>query len=134
MFNINEFFTKGLKNTVQIKNNAGFSHNGPWSTVYGTTLVERWYLGDFSSADYTIAVDFNTNHKEILRCLVTATIDEASLVVYARNNTKGDIVELSAIVNDSYVELYVTPKNSKTDGAKFFFTANYFANQTALDT
>lgn len=133
MFNIDQFFNKGVKNTVQVKDNGGFSHSGPWKAAYGKTLVERWYLGDFSSADYTIAVDLNSDHKEIAKCLITATIDDAELVVYARNNTKGSLVDFSAIVNESYVELYITPKSSKIEGAKFFFTANYFSNQTPLD-
>lgn len=133
MFNITDFFTKGRKDTIQVKSNSGFSYTGSWKQIYGTTLVERWYLGDFNSADYTIAIDLNTDHKEIVKCLVTGTIDEAKLVVYARNNTKTDLVSFSALVNESYIELYVTPIISKVEGAKFFYTANYFANQTSLD-
>jgi hypothetical protein len=133
MFNITEFFTKGAKNTIQVKSNSGFSYTGSWKQIYGTTLVERWYLGDFNSADYTISIDLNTDHKEIVKCLVTGTINDAKLVVYARNYTNIELVNFSAVVNESYIELYVSPTTSKAEGAKFFYTANYFANQTPLN-
>lgn len=129
MFNINKFFSVGAKNTIQLKDNGGFSHSGPWKSIHGKTLVERWYLGDFSSVDYTIAIDLNSNHKEISKCLVTAAENQAKIVVYAKNNTNDSLVDFSAIVNESYVELYVIPKSSNIEGAKFFFTANYFSNQ-----
>lgn len=132
MLNVNEVFSRGSNNTVQI-NNAGFSYNNSWQQIYDKTLVERWYLGEFSGADYTITVDLNSNNKEIIKCLVIATVDDASLVVYARNNTNIDLVELSAIVNETYLELYISPKDVKVNGAKFFYTGNYFVNQTPLN-
>jgi hypothetical protein len=132
MFNANEVFSRGSNNTVQI-NNTGFSYNNSWQQIYEKTLIERWYLGDFSGADYTITVDLNANNKEIVKCLVVATVDDASLVVYARNNTNIDLVELSAIVNETYLELYISPKDVKVNGAKFFYTGNYFVNQTPLN-
>lgn len=132
MINISDFFARGLKNTVRVKNNAGFSYTGSFKEIQGTTLVERWHLGEFNSADYTISIDLNTEHKEIVKCLITGTVNEAKLVVYARNNTKIELVELSAIVTESFVELFISPKTPNANGAKFLYTANYFASQTPL--
>jgi hypothetical protein len=125
-------FEEATNNTIQV-NASGFLHNTPWQQIYDKTLIERWYLGDFCGADYTIVVDLDTKNKEIVKCLITATIDSAGLVVYARNNTNINLVELSAIVNETYLELYISPTTTKTNGAKFFYTVNYFANQTPLN-
>ena len=64
MFNLTKFFNKGLKDSVLFLSNGAMSHNGPWQQVYANTLVDRFYVGDFSSAEYTISIDFNNDNKE----------------------------------------------------------------------
>jgi hypothetical protein len=129
MFDISRWFTNGLQNTILVKNNAGTSHNGPWKQVFTNTLVDRWHVRDLGAAEYTIFCDLNTGNKEIIKCLVTATIDDASVVIYARNNTNQELITLDVFVNESYVELYASPKNASLEGSKLIFTPQYFHNQ-----
>jgi|TARA_B110000503_G_scaffold135898_1_gene217271 hypothetical protein len=136
MLNLGNFFRLGQKNSLTIKNNGSFSYNGPWVQVYGETLLDRWHMGDFSSVEYTISVDLDTENKEIIKALVTATVDKASIVVFARNNTNKDLVEVTATVNKSYVDIILTPAlpsdSSLNDGIKVIYTAHYFHNQNPL--
>jgi len=139
MQNLKKYLANGLKNTLLFKNNAGISHNGPWKQVYTGTQLDRWHVGDFSSVEYTISADFDTENKEIIKVLITATKDRASIVVYARNNTLNDIIDISVSVNDSYVDVILNPiiddeLDPATDftGAKVIYTAQYFHTQTPL--
>ena len=87
MLDITKYITKGLQNTLLFKNTTGTSHNGPWKQVYSNTLLDRWHVGEFSSVEYTISADFDVDNKEIIKVLITASRDRASVVIYARNNT-----------------------------------------------
>ena len=143
MQNLKKYLTDGLKNTLLFRNNSGPSHNGPWKQVYTDTLLDRWHVGDFSSVEYTISADFDVNNKEIIKVLITASRDRASIVVYARNNTLNDLLSISATVNDSYVDVILNPiiiqENEELEilgqdytGTKVIHTAQYFHTQTPL--
>tara|TARA_B110000503_G_C7145768_1_gene412883 strand:- start:1074 stop:1511 length:438 start_codon:yes stop_codon:yes gene_type:complete len=143
MQNLKKYLTDGLKNTLLFRNNAGTSHNGPWKQVYTDTLLDRWHVGDFSSVEYTISADFNVDYKEIIKVLITASRDRASIVVYARNVTRNDLLTISATVNDSYVDVILNPMIIAEDlereilaqdytGTKVIYTAQYFHAQTPL--
>tara|TARA_B110000967_G_scaffold41891_1_gene41801 strand:+ start:65 stop:457 length:393 start_codon:yes stop_codon:yes gene_type:complete len=125
------------------KGNSGTSHNGPWKQVYTNTLLDRWHVSDFASVDYTISTDFDVDNKEIIKVLVTASRDRASIVIYARNNTLNDILTITATVNDSYVDIILNPVIVIADdennilaqdytGTKVIHTAQYFHTQTPL--
>jgi|TARA_B110000908_G_scaffold52392_1_gene63973 hypothetical protein len=143
MQNLKKYLTDGLKNTLLFRNNAGTSYNGPWKQVYTNTLLDRWHVGNFSSVEYTISVDFDVLNKEIIKVLVTATRDRASVVIYARNNTLADLVTVSATVNDSYVDIILNPIIIAVDlendipaqdysASKVIYTAKYFHTQNPL--
>lgn len=132
MFNIAKYITSGLQNTLLLKNNSGFSYGGPWKGISDNTLIDRWHVGDFTSAEYTISVDFDTNNKEILKCLVVGSVDKAKINVYSRLSTNIDLVEVRAIVNDSYVDVFASPKSAKLQGSKLIFTAKYFKGQNSI--
>jgi len=139
MQNLKKYLANGLKNTLLFKNNAGTSHNGPWKQVYTDTQLDRWHVGEFSSVEYTISADFDTNNKEIIKVLITASRDRAGVVVYARNNTLNDIIEITATVNDSYVDVILNPvidaeltPTTNFTGAKVIYTAQYFHTQNPL--
>ena len=137
MQNLTKYLTVGIKNTLLFKNNLGTSHKGPHKQVYTNTLLDRWHVGDFSSVEYTVSADFDVDNKEIIKVLVTATNDTASLVVYARNSTSSDIINVSATVNDSYVDVILNPVIDQLlvtnfTGAKVIYTAQYFHSQTPL--
>jgi hypothetical protein len=131
MFNIGKYLKAGLKNTLLLRNNSGVSHNGPWVQVIGTTLLDRWHVGDFSTAEYTISADLDVNNKEIIKVLVTATVEKAAIVIYARNYTTRELIDVSATVNASYVDLILTPSTSSSlnSGVKVIYSVNYFHNQ-----
>lgn len=132
MFKIENFFQQGLKSTMLFKNNGSISHNGPWSSVEQETVIDRIFLGDFSSAEYTISVDLDTANKEIIKCMLVASLETASVVVYARVSTTTELVNISARVNDSYVELLLSPATPKAIGAKYIYTSQLFQTQNAL--
>jgi len=125
-------FSTGINNTVKLNNNSGFSYEGPWKQLYNNTLVEKWYLGDFSSAEFTISADYDNTHKEILKCLVTAGIDVANVVIYARSNFGVDLINLSVTVNGSSVELLASPTSEVYAGTRFIHTGSFFENQKPL--
>ena len=126
--NIDNYLTNGLNDTLLVKNNGGFSHYGPWKNLQSDTLVDRFYIGDISSAEYTISIDLNSDNKEIFKCLVTSSLNEAKVVVFARNYTNNSLAEVYALVNNQYVELYINPKNDAFKASRFIHTAQYFHN------
>ena len=135
MNNLMKYLSQGMKNTVLFRNNAGTSHKGPWKQIIGTTLLDRWHVGDFATVEYTISADFDRDNKEIIKALVTASIDRASVVVYARNHTLNDMIDVSVTVNDSYVDVSVTPVidtelQTNFSGTKVIFTGQYFHTLT----
>ncbi len=129
MFNIAKYITSGLQNTLLIKNNSGFSYGGPWKGITDNTLVDRWHVGDFVSAEYTISAEYDTDNREILKCLVVASASRAKLNVYSRLSTNTELVEIRAVVNDSYIDIFASPKSTKLQGSKLIFTAKYFTSQ-----
>ena len=126
MFKLDKFFSKGLKDSVLLTGT--ISHNGPWKQAYTDTLIDRFHVSDFSSAEYTISADYDKDNKEIIKVLVTASLDEASVIVYARNNLGANLIDISATVNQSYVDIIVNPTVSK-EGSKIIYTAQYYQNQ-----
>lgn len=137
MFNISKLIKEGLKNTILFKNNLGISHKGPWVAAYPGTVLDRFHVGDFSTVEYTIAADFSSSRKEILKALVTASVDNASVVIYARNSTFEELINVDVEVNNSYVDVKISPATSTDSsaitfaGSKVIFTANYFHTQNS---
>jgi hypothetical protein len=132
MFNLLTFLTKGLQNTILVKDNSGLSYNGPYLRVEDEIEIDRWYVGDFCNADYTISIDLDSKNKEIVKCLITATFEDANLVVYSRNYTNISLVEFKVLVNDSYVSLRASPTLPITNGSKLIFSKNMFHTQNPL--
>jgi len=132
MFDIKKYFTNGLRNSILLRNNSTFSVNGPWKQVYNNSLVTRWHHGEFSSAEFTISVDFDTENKEILKCLVCNGVSRSQLSVYGRNNLGNKLVNLQLQSNDSYVDLIISPTSVTYEGAKFIYNGWYYYNQNPL--
>lgn len=135
MFNILKFFSQGRKDSILFKDNGALSHNGPWKQVYPDTLLDRWHIGEFSSAEYTISVDLGNNDRELIKCLVTAGLEVASVVIYARSRLSRNIINIDATVNNSYVDVILNPAaddSTPTAGAKVIYTVQYFQSQNPL--
>ena len=126
---IAKYFKKGLRGTILLVN-SHFSYGSTWKAVETTLPLDRWYQGDFSSAEYTINIELGRDKKEIIKCLLTASPNEASVVVYGRSSTTTDLVNVTAQVTNSYVELILTPKTDANKGAKASFSATYFKSHT----
>lgn len=125
MLNLTRFIDNGPKNTLRFINGSGLSHKGRWIPIYDNTEIDRFYVGDFSSANYTITVEYSSNKKETMQAMVCARPDQASVTVYAKTGIDDAIVVLSAEVNDSWFSLKASPADSTFAGAKLVLFANY---------
>jgi hypothetical protein len=129
---IDKYLQVGRKNTISLKNDTQLMRTGPWVAIPLETEFDRFYLGDFTGAEYTIFVDLDTQNKEMLKILVVASLDKATLTVFGRSNLGNEIVSLSATVNDSYVSLKATPSADAYKNSKLVYNAFYFQNQNLL--
>ena len=126
------FFTRGPKNTVKLKDGTNFLYSGPWQKLAELptyTLVDRFYLGEFCAAEYTIVADFDTANREIIKAIVVAGEQKADVTLFGRSNLGQHILDISATVNASYVDVSVRPQQEDSTnmaGAKVFFQATYF--------
>ena len=126
------YFQRGKSNTLIIKNNGGFTHSGPWASLSDSVVVDRWYLGDFISVDYTISVDLDANNKEMVKFMVTATMNDANMVEYARSTTGTQLITLNAQVNNSYVNIIASPAIPLAKGAKYIFSTERYTGASIL--
>lgn len=130
MINFASYFSRSIKNTLRVKNGVNFSYAGPWVAAHPNTVVDEWFVGDFMAAEYTIVADLGPNDKEMIKCLIVAGPDTANVTVYGRTNLGRNIVEVSAAVNASKLQLIVDPAvfdNSTVGvGAKVIFSATYY--------
>ena len=132
MLSFSNFFTRGVKNTLKFKNGAQLAHAGPWVQVYPDTVIDEWFLGDFMSAEYTITVDYDTNHKETIKCLMVAGPNVANVIIYGRVNLGKKLIDVTAQVDGSRAYLVASPATNTGappttfPGSKLIFSANYF--------
>ena len=124
-----KYLKKGLRGTINVYD-SHFSYGSTWQAVESTLPLDRWYQGDFASAEYTISIELGKDKKEIIKCLLTASPNEASVVVYGRASTTTDLVNVTAQVTNSYVELMLSPKTDAQKGCKASFSATYFKSHT----
>lgn len=130
MFKFDSFFKKGLKNSVEFKNNSGFTFGAAAISLNGSPLLDRWHAGEFSAAEYSVAINYDLQNREIIKFLVVSTPDSAKISIYSRVSSNIEIVDVDAIVNNAYVDLILVPKTQKFEKAKVSFTVNYFKNHT----
>ena len=124
-----KYFKKGLRGTINVYD-SHFSYGSTWQAVESSLPLDRWHQGDFASAEYTISIELGRDKKEIIKCLLTASPNEASVVVYSRASTTTDLVNVTAQVTNSYVELMLSPKTDAQKGCKASFSATYFKSHT----
>jgi len=117
---------KGLKNTILLTNGTNFSHGGDWTQVYSNTVLDKWNVGDFSSAEYTVTIELDKDTKAIVKLLVVASNNNASVTIYGKSSTVRSLVNITAEVNNSYVEIILNPKTVADTGCFASFAATYF--------
>jgi hypothetical protein len=136
MLNFAKYFLRGLKNTLRLQNGVNFSYKGPWIPVTSDTLIDEWYVGDFAAAEYTIVVDVSNIRKEMIKCLVVAGSGKADITIYGRTNINENLVEITATISESKLQLKAQPASSPDGstydnsslllGGKLIFSATYF--------
>jgi hypothetical protein len=107
--NFSDFFIKGLRNTLKLRNGANFSFKGQEIRVPKPTIVDQWMAGEFSTAAYEIVIERGVNDVEHVNLLVTARVNQVSIVSYGRTNLGKDLVKLTATSDNSRVTLTATP-------------------------
>lgn len=122
--NFASYFLQGLKNTLRFNNGKNLSYKGPWVQVLPNTVVDEFYVGDFMAAEYTICVDAGNVDKEVIKCLICAGPEQASITVYARTTINADLITLTADVNSSRVRLIADPIGAGVK--KLIYSANYY--------
>jgi hypothetical protein len=128
--NFSDFFIKGLRNTLKLRNGANFSFRGQEIRVPKPTIVDQWMAGEFSTASYEIVIERGVNDVEHVNLLVTARVNEVSVMSYGRLNLGRDLVKFTATSDNSRVTLTASPYFEE-DGVtvlsdiKLTFKANY---------
>ena len=128
--NFSDFFIKGLRNTLKLRNGANFSFKGQEIRVPKPTVVDQWMAGEFSTASYELVIEQGVNNVEHVNLLVTARVNEVSVMSYGRLNLGRDLVKFTATSDDSRVTLTASPYY-ETDGVtvipdiKLTFKATY---------
>ena len=107
--NFSDFFIKGLRNTLKLRNGANFSFKGQEIRVPNPTIVDQWMAGEFATAAYEIVIERGVDHVEHVNMLVTARVNQVSVVSYGRLNLGKDLVKFTATSDDSKVTLVATP-------------------------
>jgi len=137
MLDFTKFFMQGLKKTLRLQNGVNFSYKGPWVQLYPDTILDEWFVGDFCAAEYNIVIDLGVEDKEMIKCLVTAGVDQADVVVYGRTNLGRNLADVTATVNASRLKLIVDPAISDDSaggtGAKVIYSATYYYNLNELE-
>jgi plastocyanin len=132
MLKFTDFFKQSPQNKLSLKNNTQLAYKGAWIQVYPNTVIDRWYVGDYSSANYTITVEFDSNKKEVLQVLIVARPDQASVTVFGRTSIDDSLVNITATVNDSYVDVVANATDTTFIGSKLIFYAMYAETITPL--
>lgn len=128
--NFSDFFIKGLRNTLKLRNGANFSFKGQEIRVPNPTIVDQWMTGEFSTASYEIVIERGVDDVEHVNLLVSARVNEASVMSYGRLNLGKDLVKFTATSDNSKVTLTATPYYepdgvTALSGIKLTFKATY---------
>lgn len=120
-----KFFTKGSAGTLRIAPGASFSQRGERVPVYENTEIDKWYVGDFSSATYLLTAEYDSNSKETFQLSVVARPEKASYVVYGRVSTGDSLIDVSVTVNSSWVSVIANPASVGYTGTRVSIVALY---------
>ena len=122
---LTNLFSKGPNNTISLPDRSSFSYRGSWVGVHYNTIVDKFHLGEFSSAIYQITVEFDSNEKEIMQLSVVARPDRAVANIFGRSSINQELVNLSVTVDQSVVKINASPTSNTYAGAKLIFHASY---------
>ena len=127
---LKNYFSLGPNGTIALRPGSNFSYKGEFTRVYEDTVIDKWFVGDFSSANYFLTVEFDSNNKETLQVLVVARPGHASFTVYGRTSIDDELITIDATVNNSWVSVTASPADPAYNGARISCIATY--TQTML--
>jgi len=122
---VHNLFKKGSNNTINLPDRSSFSYRGRWIGVYNDTVMDSWHVGEFSSANYQITVEFDSNEKETMQLSVIARPAQASFNLYGRASIANELIDVSVTVDDTLLKVLVSPTERIWQGAKLVFHATY---------
>jgi len=123
---MNDIFEKDQNNSLRVINNKKFCYSGPWKQLDKSTVIDSFFINEFSSGEYTISVDLDKSNKEIIKCLIVAGDANASISVYGRSTTESQLIDIAATTNGSEAFLVATPKTDRMIGSRIIFSAQLF--------
>ena len=117
--------SRGIKSTIQLTNGTNLSYQSTGVAIYTSTEIDRWFLGDFMSADYIINAEYGVNERETIRATLVATPGQSSITIFGRTNVSRSLINIRASASNSYVSLIVEPASLNVQGSIVSFFANY---------
>ena len=133
--NFADYFVKGLRNTLRLKRGVNWSVKGSEIPIPTATVIDTWFVGEFSSAVYEVVAEYGKNDVEHINVKISARPEQASVTVSGRNNNGRDLIQFSATVDASRVFVTASPFY-QDDGVtplehvKLTFKVTYFERLT----
>lgn len=122
---VTNLFKKGRNNSIHLPDRGSFSFRGSWIGVHNNTVMDQWHVGEVSSANYMITVEYDSNQKETIQMNVIARPERAVYNVYGRATIHDELINLSVEVDRSLCKVIVNPTEASYSGAKLIFHATY---------
>ena len=133
--NFADYFVKGLRNTLRLKKGVNWSVKGSEIPIPTATVIDTWFVGEFSSAVYEVVAEYGKNDVEHINVKISARPEQASVTISGRNNNGRDLIQFSATVDASRVFVTASPFY-QDDGVtplehvKLTFKVTYFERLT----
>jgi hypothetical protein len=133
--NFADYFVKGLRNTLRLKRGVNWSVKGSEIPIPTATVIDTWFVGEFSSAVYEVVAEYGKNDVEHINVKISGRPEQASVTVSGRNNNGRDLIQFSATVDASRVFVTASPFY-QDDGVtplanvKLTFKVTYFERLT----
>jgi hypothetical protein len=107
--NFSDYFIKGLRNTLKFKNGLNLSFKGTELQIPKATVIDTWFVGEFSTATYDIIAEYSHDDVEHVTLEVTTRVGQVSIVDHGRTNLGRDLIKFSAVIDNSKVDVIATP-------------------------
>lgn len=122
---VSSLLSRGIKSTLQLTKGTNLSYQSTGVAIYTSTEIDKWFLGDFMSADYIINAEYGVNERETLRATLVATPGQSSITIFGRTNVTRSLINIRAVASNSHVSLIVEPASLAVQGSIVSFFSNY---------
>jgi len=121
-----KIFEEDRNNCLRVIDNKKFCYGGPRASLDQRTVIDSFFVNDFTSGEYTISIELNNAQREIIKCLLVVGSSAASITIYGRSTTETELIDLTATIADNKVLLIAVPKNDRVLGAQIIFSAQLY--------